>query len=120
MAYFLLQVAYTAEGWAALLEQPQNRLEEVRPVVARLGGSVDNQWMSFGDYDVVVLLQLPDNVSAAAFSIAVSAGGAVRAAKTTPLMSVEEGMDAMRKASDVGYKSPAEWGKHAPPPTGAL
>jgi uncharacterized protein with GYD domain len=81
---------------------------------------VDNQWVSFGDYDVVVLMQLPDNVSAAAFSIAVSAGGAVRAVKTTPLMSVEEGMDAMRRAGQVGYKPPAEWGGHSPPPTGAL
>ena len=110
MAHFLLQVAYTAEGWAALVKQPHNRLDEVRPVVARLGGSVDNQWMSFGDYDVVVLLQLPDSVSAAAFSIAVSAGGAVRAVKTTPLMSVEEGMDAMHKAGDVGYIPPTGWG----------
>jgi uncharacterized protein with GYD domain len=81
---------------------------------------VDNLWLSFGDYDVVVLLRLPDNVSAAAFSIAVSAGGAVRAAKTTPLMSVEEGMDAMRRAGDVGYQPPSEWGKHSQPPTGAL
>jgi len=110
MTHFLLQVAYTAEGWAALVKHPHNRLDEVRPVVTRLGGSVDNQWLSFGDYDVVVLLQLPDNVSAAAFSIAVSAGGAVRAVKTTPLLSVEEGMDAMRKAGDVGYKPPTEWG----------
>jgi uncharacterized protein with GYD domain len=120
MAHFLLQVAYTAEGWAALVQRPHNRLDEIRPVVERLGGSVDNLWASFGDYDVVVLLQLPDNVSAAAFSIAVSAGGAVRAAKTTPLMSVEEGMDAMRRAGDVGYTPPAEWGKHSPPPTGVL
>jgi hypothetical protein len=56
------------------------------------------------------LMQLPDNVSAAAFSIAVSAGGAVRAVKTTPLMSVEEGMDAMRKAGEVDYKPPTAWG----------
>ncbi len=110
MTHYLLQVAYTAEGWAALVNHPHNRLEEVRPVVARLGGTVENQWMSFGDYDVVVLLRLPDNVSAAAFSMAVSAGGAVRAAKTTPLMTVEEGMEAMRRASQVGYKAPTEWG----------
>ena len=120
MTHFLFQVAYTAEGWAALVGQPHNRLDEIRPVVTRLGGSVDNLWVSFGEYDVVVLLQLPDNVSAAAFSIAVSAGGAVRAVKTTPLISVEEGVNAMRRAGDVGYKPPAEWGSHSPPPTGVL
>jgi uncharacterized protein with GYD domain len=108
--WYLLQVAYTAEGWAALLKNPHDRLESVRPVVARLGGHVENQWMSFGDYDVVALLRLPDNLSAAAFSMAVSAGGAVRAAKTTPLLTVEEGMEAMRKAGEIGYTPPTEWG----------
>src|SRR5512135_821623 len=106
MINYLLQVAYTAEGWAALVQNPHNRLEEVRPVVARLDGSLENLWMSFGDYDVVALLQLPDNVSAAALSIAISAGGAVKAVKTTPLMNVEEGMEALRKAGGVGYKAP--------------
>jgi uncharacterized protein with GYD domain len=106
MTHYLLQVAYTAEGWAALIQHPQDRLEELRPVVARLGGSLEALWMSFGDYDVVALLQLPDSVSAAAASIAVSAGGAVKAVKTTPLMSVEEGMEAMAKAAQAGYKAP--------------
>jgi uncharacterized protein with GYD domain len=106
MTHYLLQVAYTAEGWATLVQHPHNRLEELRPVVARLGGSLEALWMSFGDYDVVALLQLPDHVSAAALSIAVSAGGAVKAVKTTPLMSVEEGMEAMAKAGEVGYKAP--------------
>jgi uncharacterized protein with GYD domain len=105
MARYLVQVAYTSEGWAALVRHPQNRLEAVRPVVTQLGGSLD-QWLSFGDYDVVALLEVPDNESAAAFSMAVSAGGAVRAVKTTPLMTFEEGIAAMEKARASGYNPP--------------
>jgi hypothetical protein len=53
---------------------------------------------------------MPDNVSAAAFSLAASAGGGVRAIKTTPLLSTEEGVEAMKKAATAGYKPP----KHKP------
>ena len=105
IAHYLVQVAYTSEGWAALVKQPQNRLEAVRPVVTRLGGKLD-QWISFGDYDIVALLEMPDNESAAAFSMAVSAGGAVKAVKTTPMMTFEEGIAAMGKAGESGYKPP--------------
>jgi uncharacterized protein with GYD domain len=57
--------------------------------------------------DVLVICQLPNNVSAAAFSMAGAAGGAVKAIKTTPLMSTEEAMEAMRKANGLGYQPPS-------------
>jgi hypothetical protein len=47
---------------------------------------------------------MPDNVSAAAFAIAIVVGGACHHVKTTPLLSVDEGMTAMKKAGGSGYK----------------
>lgn len=107
MASYLVQVAYTPEAWATLLKNPQNRLQAVRPAIEKLGGRVEGSWLSFGEYDVIVIAEMPDNASAAAFSMAVSAGGAVKAMKTTPLMSAEEGQEAMRKATTTGYRPPA-------------
>ncbi len=106
MAHYLFQCSYTAEAWASLVQNPRNRLEAVRSVVEKLGGSMENGWTAFGEYDVVAVLQMPDNVSVAAFSMAVSAGGAVKSIKTTPLMSMEEGVEAMKKASGLGYQAP--------------
>lgn len=106
MPYYLLQAAYTTDAWAAMVKNPQNRLDAVRPVVERLGGRVEGGWLAFGEYDVILICQMPDNVSATAFSMAASAGGAVKAVKTTPLMTVEEGMEAMRKAAGAGYRPP--------------
>jgi uncharacterized protein with GYD domain len=106
MAYYLVQAAYTAEAWAAMVQDPQNRAEVIRPVIDRLGGSLVGTWLAFGEYDVVAILQLPDPVSAAALSLAASAGGAVRALKTTPLLTMEEGMAAMRQAAGAGYRPP--------------
>jgi uncharacterized protein with GYD domain len=108
MAHYLLQVGYTAEAWAAIIATPQNRLDAVRPVIEKLGGKIESGWLAFGDYDLITIVQMPSNVEAAAFSLAASAGGAVRAIKTTPLLSPEEGQAAMKKAGTAGYKSPVK------------
>lgn len=104
MARYLFQGAYTAEGWATLVKKPQNRMEAVRPVVEKLGGRIESFWLAFGDYDVVVIVEMPDNVSAAALSISFAAGGALKAARTTPLLSVEEGIKALKMAGTSGYR----------------
>ena len=106
MPHYLLQVAYTPDAWATQLKNPQNRIEAIRPAVQGLGGKIECAYISFGEYDVMAVLDMPDNVSAAAFAIAASAGGAVKAAKTTPLMTMEEGIEAMRKAGGAGYRPP--------------
>jgi uncharacterized protein with GYD domain len=105
MPQFLVQVAYTSEAWAVLIKKPQDRVQVVRAAVEKLGGTVEHSWMTFGDYDVMVVVSMPDNASAAAFSIAVSGGGSCKAIRTTPLLSIEEGVEAMRKAKGSGYKS---------------
>jgi uncharacterized protein with GYD domain len=82
----------------------------VIPVVfgkIKLGGAITHGWFAFGEYDLIAIVDMPGNVEAAAFSLAASAGGAVRAIKTTPLLSTAEGVEAMKKASMSGYKAPA-------------
>jgi uncharacterized protein with GYD domain len=106
MASYLVQAAYTTEAWAAMVKDPQNREEVIRPVIERLGGSLVGSWFAFGEYDVVSILQMPDNLSAAALSLAASAEGAVKAIKTTPLMTMAEGIAAMRQAAGAGYRAP--------------
>ena len=86
MPLFLTQVSYTDQAWQSLVANPQNRVEALRPVFENLGGRVVNAWFAFGDYDIVLVSELPDNVSAAALAIAASAGGACKTVKTTPLM----------------------------------
>jgi uncharacterized protein with GYD domain len=106
MARYLFQASYTSEAWAAQVSNPQNRIDAIRPVIERLGGRLECAYLSFGDYDVVVIAEMLDHISAAAFSLAASAGGGVKAVKTTPLMTVEEGIEAMKKAAGAGYRPP--------------
>jgi uncharacterized protein with GYD domain len=106
MPYYLVQATYTAKAWAAMLKNPQDRVEAVRPAVEKLGGNLESAYLAFGDYDGIAIIQIPDNVSAAAISMALMAGGALKAIKTTPLMKMEEWLEAMEKASTVAYRPP--------------
>lgn len=112
MQHYLLQGSYTAEGWAGLLKNPQNRFDAIRPAVEKLGGKIEHGWLAFGEHDIVAILQMSDDVSAAALAIAFAAGGALRTVKTTPLLTAEQGIEAMKKASECGYHPVALAGTH--------
>ena len=106
MPKYMYQVAYTSESWATQLGSPQDREQQVGEVVQRLGGRLESFYYAFGDYDVVLVADFPDNESAAAISLAATSGGAIKSIKTTPLMTQSQGMEAMRKAAGAGYRPP--------------
>jgi uncharacterized protein with GYD domain len=104
MPLYLHQIAYSREGWEALVKKPQNRIEAVRPAIERLGGKIKDAYFTFGDYDVLVITEMPDNVSAAGLAMAFAGGGACKTVQTTPLLTTEEAMEAMSKAGQSRYK----------------
>ncbi len=106
MPHYLFQASYTGEAWGTQIRNPQNRIEAIRPVVESLGGRIESFYLAFGEYDAIVICEFPDNVSAGALSVAVSAGGSIKALRTTPLMTVDEGIEMMRKAAGSGYRPP--------------
>ena len=105
MPHYLQQVAYSTDGWEALVERPQNRIDAVRPAIEKLGGKIESAWFAFGDYDVVLIIQMPSNVDAGAIAMAFASGGACKAVKTTPLLTTEEAVEAMTKAAGTGYRA---------------
>jgi uncharacterized protein with GYD domain len=103
MPSYLIQASYTVEALQALMKKPQDRTAVVSKAVENLGGALTGLWLSFGDQDIVALVELPNNVSAAALALAIAAGGALKSTKTTPLLTVAQGIQAMKKASSSGY-----------------
>jgi uncharacterized protein with GYD domain len=106
MPKYLIQVAYTPEAWTTMIKNPQDRIAAVRPAVESVGGTIDDGYLSFGEYDLVAIAEFPDNVAAASFSLASTSGGALKAFKTTPLLTLAEAQDAMKKAGTVKYERP--------------
>jgi uncharacterized protein with GYD domain len=104
MPSYLMQVAYSSEGIAAIIKNPQDRTEAVRKPIEKLGGKLNGAWFTFGDHDVAIIVEMPDNVSAAAIALAFAGGGACKSVKTTPLLSPAEALEALKKAGTTGYK----------------
>ena len=99
MALYLYQVAYTAESLAAQIKNPQDRLEIVGKQIAdAVGAKILSGGYSYGEYDVSAIVEAPDEVSMAAVAIAIAAGGAVKAAKTTGKVGVKAGQTQARAA----------------------
>ena len=102
MALYMYQAAYTSESWAAQLKNPQNRVEAVgKAACEAAGGRLVGGWYCFGEYDLVIIADIPDDESVSAMAMAIAAGGAVKASKTTKLMTGAQGVEAMKKADAV-------------------
>jgi uncharacterized protein with GYD domain len=102
MPQYLYQVAYTAESLAAQIKNPQDRLQIVGKQMAdAVGAKILAGGFSYGKYDVSVIVDAPDDVTMAAVALAIAAGGAVKAAKTTPLLNGSQWVAALQKAPKV-------------------
>jgi uncharacterized protein with GYD domain len=108
MPAYLVELTYTSQAWANQLADPQDRRAIVQPLFEQLGGRIETAYYAFGPYDVVLIAELPDNRSAAALALTLRSSGAVQAMQTTPLLPVEEGIEAMRTAAAAGstYQPP--------------
>ena len=106
MPLYLSKFRYTPETWARLIGHPEDRREAARTYIESVGGKLHGFWYAFGTHDGYNLWEAPDNVSMAAVALAIGAGGALSSFETTVLLSVEETMDALRKAGQVRYRPP--------------
>ena len=107
MALYMIQGTYTAEAWASLAKNPQDRRIPMREVEQKLGGRLIDVYYCFGEYDVVVLIELPDDNVALTTAIAAVTPGHLKAIRTTKLFTVEETMEAMRKAGSLTFQGPS-------------
>ena len=97
MPKYLVQGSYTADGAKGLLKDGgSKRRAAVEEMAKSYGGKVEAFYYALGDSDVFVIIDGPDNVTAAAASLAVNAVGAIRL-KTTPLLTAEEMDQAAKK-----------------------
>ena len=100
MPKYLVQASYVGEGLQGLLKEGgSSRKKTVETVIKGMGGTLESFYYAFGEYDVFGIAEMPDNVTAAAFSLAINASGAIQA-RTTVLMTPEEVDKAVKKTVD--------------------
>jgi len=106
MPLYLTKFSYTPETWARLIGNPEDRRKAAQEYVESVGGKLHGFWYAFGDHDGYNLWEAPDNVSMAAVALAITSGGALSSYETTVLLTVDETLEALRKAEHVGYRTP--------------
>jgi uncharacterized protein with GYD domain len=110
MPLYLTRFSYTPETWAKLIKNPEDRRAAAKEYIEGVGGKLHGFWYAFGDHDGYNLWEAPDNVSMAATAIAIGSGGALSSVQTTVLLTVEETLSALSKASSIKYRAPGEKG----------
>lgn len=108
MPLYLTRFSYTPATWAKLIRNPEDRRAAARQYIEAVGGKLHGFWYAFGEHDGYNLWEAPDNVAMAATALAISAGGALDSFQTTVLLSVEEAVAAMQKASSIAYRPPGD------------
>lgn len=104
MPKYLIQASYTAEGIRGLMKDGgSQRRAAAEAALKGVGGRLESFYFAFGKTDVFAVVDVPDNASAAAVSLAVSASGAVQV-QTTVLMTPEEMDQAAKKM--INYRPP--------------
>lgn len=104
MPLFMYQASYTAKSMAAQLKEPHDPVDAIRPTLEEVGAKMLVAAFPFGEYDLLIVYEAPDELTAASVAMAVSAGGEVRAGKTTRLLSGQEWLESLRKRRVVNVR----------------
>jgi len=99
MSRYAFFFSYTSEAWARMISAPGDRSAAVRRVLGSLGGSLECIYWMLGSQDGIAICELPDSVSAAAVSIAVTSTGSFARNETRELLSQEQLGQALQRAS---------------------
>ena len=106
MPLYLSKFSYAPETWAKMIRNPEDRRTAAQAYIESVGGKLHGFWYAFGTGDGYNLWEAPDNVSMAAVALAISGGSALSSFETTVLLSVDETMEALRKAGQITYTPP--------------
>src|SRR5215204_1609092 len=106
MPLYLSKFSYRPDTWARMVAKPEDRRNAARTYIESVGGKLHGFWYAFGAHDGYNLWEAPDDVSMAAVALAIGAGGALGSFETTVLMTVEDTLEALRKAGQVQYRAP--------------
>ena len=101
MALYMYQASYTAKSMAAQLKDPQDPAQAIKQTLEDLGAKVLVAAFPFGEYDVLIVYEAPDDMTAASVAMAVAAADEVKSGKTTRLLSGQEWLESLRKRTIV-------------------
>lgn len=101
MPHFITQGRFTQDAIKGMLAKPEDRAEAVGQLLAHAGGKLVGYYMTFGEYDFLLISEGPTEEATTALIIA-AAGGGVTDLKTSLALTSSEMKDAFAKAGRLG------------------
>lgn len=108
MPTYMIQATLTAEAWKNLAERPEDRGQVLAAHMEKMGCRLLSFYFAFGESDTITMFEAPDDATAGAIAVSVTAAGHLKSIKTTKLLTVNEAMEAMRKAGQAPYQGPGQ------------
>ena len=101
MPHYMIEVGYTPQSWSTQVEKQGNVVERITPALNACNASIVSIYYAFGEADLVGIIDFPSAEDAAAFGLAVTSSGALSSYRTTQLLTVDQGIDAMKRAAAI-------------------
>jgi uncharacterized protein with GYD domain len=108
MPLYLTRTTYTPETWAKMVADPEDRRAAIEALAESIGGRCLEVWYAFGVHDTYALIEAPGPIEMAGALARVAGSGAFSRVETTPLLSVEEMLEALHMARDATFAAPGE------------
>jgi uncharacterized protein with GYD domain len=101
MPIFISQGRYSLDAMRGMVSAPEDRTEEVSKLIAAAGGRLLSYYVTFGEYDWLLIIEAPDPEAASAIVIAAASSGGVSEVKTTLAMTTADAKRAFRRAGEL-------------------
>lgn len=106
MTRYLIEETISSQAAAAMIKNPHDRTEAVRPIFESVGGKLEHYYVAYTENKVYILAEIPDHESLTTLLMAFIAGGGPISVKATPLYTATEAVDYFKKAGSLGYIPP--------------
>ncbi len=104
MTRYLIEETISSQAAAAMIKNPHDRTEAIRPIFESVGGKLEHYYVAYNENTVYLIAEIPDQESLAALIWAFQAGGGPTSIKATPLMTFTEALDVLKKGGNLGYR----------------
>lgn len=101
MPHYMFQAKYSVPAFGAMIAKPQDRTKAAKDIVNAAGGKLVGLWFAMGEYDIVAIIDAPDDEAMAAAVMVLAASGAFSGGKTTKLFTPAEAKAAMVRAGEI-------------------
>ncbi len=101
MPIFITQGRYTREAIKGMVVKPEDRAEAVSRLLAKAGGRLVAHYLTFGEYDFLVIADMPGEKQMAAALLAAGSAGGITDLRTTIALNSVEAKGAFAAASDL-------------------